>query len=68
MESTRVLFIAFYVRGKNLCTSISLWDCRFSTFNYMVVMCGTLHVNHQDFSKFEEGLLLLTKGMWTLDD
>jgi hypothetical protein len=33
----------------------------------MVVMCGTLRVKNQDFSKFEDGLLL-TKGMRTLDD
>jgi hypothetical protein len=67
MESARVLFITFFVRGKNWCTDIRLWDCRFPTFTHVVGMCGVLHVNHQDFSKFENGLLL-TKGMWTLDD
>jgi hypothetical protein len=65
MESTCV-FLSLFVRGKNWCTNIRLWDGRFSAFNHIVVVCSIVHVNRQDFSSFDG--LLLTKGMWTLDD
>jgi hypothetical protein len=61
------VFITIFFRGKNWYTNIRLWDSRFSAFNHIVVACGILHVNREDFSRFEDGLLL-TKRMWTLDD
>ena len=61
------VFITIFVRGKNWCTNIRLWDGRFSAFNHIVDVWSILHVHCQDFSRFEDGLLL-TEGMWTLDD